>query len=295
MRAVVTYENELRLEEVPDPEPGEGEVLVHLEAAGVNHVDLARRVQGAPAGTILGVDGCGWVGAQERETRSQRVLVTDAPGTYAELVAVPEESVFSLPESVTDAVAAALGVPYRTAWWSLVDMGGLEQGARVLVQAGSSATGQAAIDVARAHECTIYATASRGKLDRVRALGAEALAYDDPRLEELEVDVAFDPVGRETFDRSLAALAHDGRLVTPGALGDRHATFDVWTLVRKRARLIGTGPAPLVRETMTRVIGLASHGRLTPAIDRELPLEQAAEAHRAIAARETFGKVILRP
>jgi NADPH2:quinone reductase len=284
----------LRLEEVPDPEPGEGEVLVHLEAIGVNHYDLAQRARGATPPVILGVDGAGWVGEHERETRSQRLLVTNARGTYAELTVAAEENCFSLPDTLTGSVAAALGVPYRTAWHAL-ELAELEEGQRVLVQAGSSSTGQAAIGLARARDCTVYATASTGKLERLRATGAEPLAYDDPRLAELEVDVVFDPVGRETFDRSLAALARDGRIVTPGAVGDPHVTFDVWQLVGKRARIIGIGSAPVVRDVLTKLIELAAHGQLQPVIDRELPLEQAAEAHRAIEARETFGKVVLRP
>lgn len=283
----------LRLEEVPDPEPGDGEVLVRLEAAGVNHYDLNQRAGGATPPAILGVDGVGFA-AEEQEDRSpQRVLVTNARGTYAELTLVRQENVFALPDSVTAATGAALGVPYRTAWWSL-GLAELAEGQRVLVQAGSSATGQAAIDIARARGCTVFATASRGKLDRLAALGVEALAYDDPRLAELGVDVVFDPVGRETFDRSLAALARDGRLVTPGAVGDPHVTFDVWQLVAKRARLIGVGSAPVDPDAMATLIDLAAHGKLAPVIDRELPLAEAAEAHRAIEARETFGKVILR-
>lgn len=284
----------LRVEEVPDPEPGPGELLVHLEAIGVNHYDLDQRAGGAKPPAILGVDGVGWVGRPEHETRSQRVLVTNANGAYAELTTASEENVFSLPDTVTGPVGAALGVPYRTAWWAF-ELAELEEGGRVLVQAGSSATGQAAIDLARARDCTVYATASAGKLERLRALGAEALAYDDPRLEGLEVDVAFDPVGRETFDRSLAALGRGGRLVTPGAVGDPHVTFDVWRLVGKQARVIGIGSAPVRRDALTKLIELAAHGELRPVIDRELPLEQAADAHRAIEARETFGKVVLIP
>jgi NADPH:quinone reductase-like Zn-dependent oxidoreductase len=165
----------------------------------------------------------------------------------------------------------------------------------VLVQAGSSATGQACVDVARARGARVYATASARKLGRVAALGAEALAYDDPRLAQLGADVVFDPVGAATFDCSVAALARGGRVVTPGAVGDSHVSFDVWALVGKAGKILGTGSAPIVGDTIRRLIDLAAEGRIDPVIDRELPLEQAADAHRAIEARETFGKVILRP
>jgi NADPH:quinone reductase-like Zn-dependent oxidoreductase len=294
MRAIVLHEtggpDVLRLSEVPDPEPGEGELLVRVEAAGVNHYDLNQRA-GAATGLprILGSDAGGTT------LDGTRVLVTGARGTYAELTVARADRVFPIPESVSAAAAAAIGVPYRTAWWALVDVGGLVAGSTLLVQAGSSATGQACVDIGRALGATVYATASRAKLDRVAALGASALAYDDPRIEELAADVVFDPVGADTFERSVAALGDGGRVVTPGAVGDPRVSFDVRTLMAKRGEVRGTGSAPIVPETIRRLIELAASGEIRPVIDRELPLAEAAEAHRAIEARETFGKVVLRP
>jgi NADPH:quinone reductase-like Zn-dependent oxidoreductase len=171
----------------------------------------------------------------------------------------------------------------------------VQAGETVLVQAGSSATGQACVDVGRALGARVFATSSAGKLDRVAALGAEALAYDDPRVAALAADVVYDPVGAATFERSVEALADGGRLVTPGAVGDPRVSFDVRTLMDKRGRILGIGSAPIVPETLRRLVELAAEGRIRPVIDRELPLERAAEAHRAIEARETFGKVVLRP
>ncbi|MFN2629789.1 MAG: hypothetical protein ABR569_14335 [Gaiellaceae bacterium] len=110
----------------------------------------------------------------------------------------------------------ALGVPYRTAWWSIVDLGGLGEGDTLLVQAGSSATGQARVDIGRALGATVFATASETKPERLRELRAEPLAYDDPHLDELQADVVFDPVGADTFARSVAAVGKGGRVVTPG-------------------------------------------------------------------------------
>ncbi len=295
MRAVVIHETGgpevLRYEEVPDPEPGEGEVLVRLEAVGVNHFDVNQRAGMAQSfPLILGFDGAG-----RREDTGERVLVTGAPGTYAELVAVSEENVCPIPDEVDAATAAALGVPYRTAWWSIVELGGLKQGDTLLVQAGSSATGQASVDIGRALGATVYATASERKLDKLREIGAEALPYGDPKLRELGANVAFDPVGADTFADSVDALGREGTLVTPGALGNPQVSFNLWSLIGKKARIQGVGSAPAPRETIDRLIALAAEGKLKPVIDRELPLEQAAEAHRAIEARETFGKVILRP
>lgn len=295
MRAVVLHQTGgpevLELEQVADPESGGGEVVVRIEAAGVNHYDLNQRAGAASSlPLILGVDAAG-----QRTDTGARVLVTGAPGCYAELVAAAEESVWPIPDSLDAAPAAAIGVPYRTAWWAIVDIARLERGDTLLVQAGSSATGQACIDIGRSLGARVYATASGPKLDRLRDLGAEALAYDDHRLSEVAADVVFDPVGADTFSRSVEALAPDGRLVTPGAVGNPQVSFNLWTLLGKRGRIIGIGSAPAQRETIERLIELAGRGELRPVIDRELPLEQAAEAHRAIEARETFGKVILRP
>jgi NADPH:quinone reductase-like Zn-dependent oxidoreductase len=295
MRAAVAHEaggpEVLRLEEVADPQPGEGEVLVRVEAVGINHADLSRRAGGAETfPTILGYDAAG-----RREDTGERVLVTSARGTYAELVAAKAERVFAIPDSVDVTTAAALGVPYGTAWWSLVNMGGLKKGDTLLVQGASSATGQASVDIGRALGATVYATSSPEKLGKVRALGVDAFAYGDPKVREVEANVVFDPIGAETFADSVEALAWEGTLVTPGAVGNPMVSFNLWTLMGKRARIQGIGSHPANREEMERLITLAAEGKLKPVIDRELPLEQAADAHRAIEARETFGKVILRP
>jgi NADPH:quinone reductase-like Zn-dependent oxidoreductase len=297
MRAVVIHETGgpevLRLEEAPDPEPDEGEVLVRITAAGVNRFDVNQRAGGASSfPLILGSDGAG-----VREDTGESVLIAGGADnqTYAELAAVKAERVWPRPEEVGDAAGAALGTPYRTAWHALVEVAGLKEGQTLLVQAGSSATGQASVDIGRALGATVYATASAGKLDRVRALGAEPLAYDDEKLAELEADVVFDPVGGDTFAASVGALARHGIVVTPGAVGNPELTVSVWALVGKAARVEGIVGQEAGRETIERIIELAADGKLAPAIDRELPLQQAAEAHRAIEARETFGKVILRP
>jgi NADPH2:quinone reductase len=294
VRAVVLREaggpEVLRIEEVPDPQPGVGEVLVRVEAAGINHADLTRRAGEDTFPTILGFDGAG-----RREDTGERVLVTATQGTHAELVAATEENVYAIPDSLGTAAAAAIGTPYTVAWWSLVDLCGLKEGDTLLVQGASTGTGQASVDIGRSLGAKVYATARREKLDRVRALGAEPLGYGDPKLRELEADVVFDPIGADTFADSVEALAREGTLVTPGAVGNPMVSFDLWTLQGKRGRIQGTGDSQTSRETMERLITLAGEGKLKPVIDRELPLERAADAHRAIEARETFGKVVLRP
>jgi len=97
------------------------------------------------------------------------------------------------------------------------------------------------------------------------------------------------------FERSLVALAPGGRLVTPGAIESPIVSLNLWLLIGKRAGIIGTGAASVTSEQLDRLIELAGKGELNPVIDRELPLAEAAEAHRLIEARETFGKIVLRP
>jgi NADPH2:quinone reductase len=300
VRAVVLHEpggpEVLRLEQVPDPQPQAGQVLVRVEAVGINHVDLTRRAaRGQARGEnmfpmILGYDAAG-----RREDTGERVLVTSTPGTYAELVAAKEENTFPIPDSLDTAAAAALGVPYKTAWWALVELGGLKEGDTLLVQGAATGTGQASVDIGLSLGAKVYATSRADKLDKVRALGAEALEYGDPKVRELEANVVFDPIGADTFADSVEALAREGVVVTPGAVGNPIVSFNLWTLMGKRARIQGIGSAKASRETMERLIVLAREGKLEPVIDRELPLERASDAHRAIEARETFGKVILRP
>jgi NADPH2:quinone reductase len=297
MRAIVVHEgggpDVLKLEEVPDPAPN-GKVLVRVEAAAVNHFDINQRMApqmgGATPPYTPGVDAAG-----TRVDTGERVLVTGAPGAYAELLAAPAENIRPIPDSLDSARAAGFGVAYKTAWTALTD-GELKEGETLLVQAGSSGTGQAAIDIGRYLGAKVYATAGASKHDRLRELGAEPLAYDDERIAELGAAVVFDPVAGEAFERSLDALGRGGRLVTCGALEDPMVTVNLWTLIGKRARIIGISGAAVTPEQVDQLIQLVAEGKLQgPVIDRELPLEQAAEAHRLIENRETFGKVVLRP
>jgi len=188
-----------------------------------------------------------------------------------------------------------LNVAYKTAWASLADAG-LQKGERLLVQAGSSGTGQAAIDIGRYLGAEIYATASRAKHDHLRELGAEPLAYDDAKIGELGAAVVFDPVLGDRFELSLSALAPTGRLVTCGALDSPMVSVNMWAIVGKRLRIIGSGGGAVSPSELDRIIGLVADGSLEgPVVDRELPLDQAAEAHRLIEERQTFGKVVLKP
>jgi NADPH:quinone reductase-like Zn-dependent oxidoreductase len=296
VRAVVIHETGgpevLRVEEVPEPEPGEGEVLVRVEAAGVNRFDVNQRAGGASKLPLV-VSSLGDAAGTRADT-GERVAVTAAKGSYAELTTARAENVFPLAESVGAARAAAFPVPYKTAWWAIVGRAELTSGETLLVQ-GASSTGQAAIDIGRSLGATVYATASERKHGRLKELGAEPLGYDDPRVVELEADVVFDPLGARTFGRSVEALARDGRLVTPGAVGDPNVSFNVWALVGKRARIQGIAGQDAPRDVLSSLLEMLARGELHPWVERELPLDQAAEAHRLIERGEVVGRVVLIP
>jgi NADPH:quinone reductase-like Zn-dependent oxidoreductase len=297
VRAVVIHETGgpevLRIEEVPEPAPGEGEVLVRVQAAAVNRFDLNQRAGGATRLPLV-MSSTG-IAAGERVDTGERVVAAAVKGNYAEFVVAPEENVFRLPDDVDAAVAAAFATPYRAAWWGLVERAGLDKGETLLVQGGASSTGQAAIDIGRWLGARVYATAGAGKHDRLRELGAEALEYDDARIGELEADVVFEPLGARTFARSVEALGQHGRIVTPGAVGDADVTLDIWALVGKRARVEGIASQEAPPEAVGRLLELLVSGELHPWVEEELPLDQAAEAHRLIESGEVVGRVVLRP
>jgi NADPH:quinone reductase-like Zn-dependent oxidoreductase len=282
----------MRFEDVPDPQAGEDEVLVRVEAAGVNRFDINQRKGGASSfPLVLGNPGDA---AGTRADTGERVVVAGAKGSYAELTVAEESNVYPLPDGIDASVAASVPTPYRTAWWGVVGRGELAQGQTLLVQGGASSTGQAAIDIGRSLGATVYATASEAKHDRMRELGAEPLAYDDPRVAELGADVVWEPLGARTFERSVAALGRDGRLITPGAVGDPEVSFSVWGIVGKRARIEGIAGQLTPRDVFARLLEQVARGELHPWVEREFPLAEAAQAHRLIEAGEVTGRVVLR-
>ena len=296
MRAAVIRETGppevIRIEDASDPQPGEGEVLIRVEASGVNRFDLNQRKGGASSfPLVLGNPGDA---AGTRADTGERVVATGAKGSYAELTIASDTNVYPLPDAVDAAVAASLPTPYKTAWWGVVGRGELAEGRTLLVQGGASSTGQAAIDIGRSLGATVYATASPAKHDRVRELGAEPLDYDDPRVEGLEADVVWEPLGARTFARSVAALGRDGRVITPGAVGDPTVSFGVWALVGKRGRIEGIAGQAAPREVLANLLESVARGDLHPWVERELPLDEAAEAHRLLEAGEVTGRVVLR-
>jgi len=227
----------------------------------------------------------------------------DLPGGYAEYVKVPIASLNPLPAHVGFEDAAASQVAFGTAWHMLVNRGALQAGQSVLIQAAGSGIGSAAVQVAKLAGATIFATAgSDRKLERARALGAHhVINYGRENFAErvLEltggegVDVVMEHIGGEVFTRSLQCLKRNGVLVTVGAHAGEVVPFDIIPFFRGELRIAGSKNAPVTE--LRTVMGLVAEGKVKPVIHRTFPLAAAAEAHRVVASREIFGKVVLLP
>jgi putative PIG3 family NAD(P)H quinone oxidoreductase len=325
MHAVVVTEpggpEVLRWLEVPDPVPGPGEVVIDIAAAGVNRADLLQRQglydppPGAPpypglecSGRIsaLGAGVTGWRPGDE-------VCALLAGGGYAEKVAVPEGQVLPLPENVDVVTAAAFPEATCTVYLNLVQVAGLTKGQTVLIHGGASGIGTTAIQLAKTLGARVACTAgSAGKLARCRELGADiTINYREQdfvaALSEATggecAHVILDIMGASYLQRNLAALATYGHLVIIGFLGGVRTEINLPALHAKQGSIHGTtlrarpprDKAAVVAAVRDNVWPLIGAGQITAIIDRKLPMSQAAEAHRAMAASAHVGKILLLP
>ena len=309
----------LVLADVPDPEPGPGEVLVEVAAAGVNRADLQQRIgvypppPGAPeypglevSGTVaaVGSEVTGWsVGDQ--------VCALLAGGGYAEKVAVPAGQLLPVPSGVSLVEAAALPEVVCTVWSNVFMTANLLPGQTLLVHGGSSGIGTMAIQLAREVGAHVAVTAgSADKLKACQALGAEILVNykEQDFVAELDrataghgADVILDNMGAKYLARNIQALATNGRLVIIGFQGGVKAELDLSALMRKRAAVISTGlrarpleeKAAIVAAVREHVWPLVEAGRVKPVVHRTFPLAQAPDAHRELDAGTHIGKVLL--
>ena len=325
MRAVViTRPGEpevLRWLEVPDPVPGPGEVVIDVAASGVNRADLMQRQgfypppPGAPP--YPGLECSGRVRAVGDQVAGWRpgdqVCALLSGGGYAEQVAVPEGQLLPVPASVPVATAAAFPETACTVYANVFQLAGLTEGELLLVHGGSSGIGTMAIQLAKAFGARVACTAgSAEKLARCRALGADvAVNYRTEDFVEVVrdatsgagADVILDIMGASYLARNLAALATGGRLVVIGRQGGSRAELDLGVLQAKRASLHATTlrarpvheKAAVVAAVREHVWPLIDAGRVAAVVDRELPMSQAAQAHRVMAASEHVGKILLLP
>ncbi len=307
--------------DVPDPVPGPGEVVIDVVAAGVNRADLMQRQglypppPGAPP--YPGLECAGRVRAVGEQVTSwqpgDEVCALLAGGGYAEQVVVPAGQLLPVPRNTGTATAAAFPEAVCTVYANVFQVAGLTAGETLLVHGGSSGIGTMAIQLGKAFGARVACTAGTPeKLARCRALGADvAINY---RTEDFVAviqeatggagaDVILDIMGAAYLARNLAALATNGRLAIIGRQGGSRAEIDLGVLQGKRASLYATTlrarPTPekaaVVSAVREHVWPLIDAGKVEPVVDRELPMSQAAQAHRAMAASQHVGKILLLP
>jgi NADPH:quinone reductase-like Zn-dependent oxidoreductase len=223
-------------------------------------------------------------------------------GAQAEYVALPATQVMPLPDTVSFDEGAAFPLVFLTAWHMLVDRARVRPGEDVLVHAGGSGVGTAAIQIARLHGARVITTVgSDEKAAKAKTLGADEVinhgttdVLDAVRkaTRKRGVDIVVESTGQETWGGSIQALAKGGRLVTCGATTGFEAMTDLRFVFFKGLSILGSTMGS--RSELARLARLVGEGRLRPVIDRVLPLEQVGDAHRAIADRKVFGKIVLR-
>jgi NADPH2:quinone reductase len=303
----------LRLEEGwPEPKAGPGQVVVRLEAVGVNPVDAyIRSGQYASVPTlpyVPGSDAAGVVTAVgEGVTRlgvGERVYVHASEGTYAEFAAVPEARVWPLPPNVSAPQGAALGVPYLTAHRALFVVGGLRAGAWCLVRGASGGVGVAAVQMASAFGARVVATAStEAGRTRARLDGAETVTGHDD-LDAIRAatgghgaDLILEMAAHLNLGTDLALLAPGGAVVVIGARGpvEIQPRLLMQTEASIRAVLLHRAPPDEYEAAHRAIVAGLRLGTLHPAVDRTFPLAEAARAHQALFTGGKAGKIVLLP
>ena len=304
--------------ERPDPRPRAGEVLVRVEAAGVNRPDLMQRLGKYPpppgASDIPGLEIAGTIVDANGDTRwreGNRICALVAGGGYAELCAVPALQCLPMPINMDATRAAAIPETYFTVWTNLFQRARLRAGERVLIHGGTSGIGSTAIQLARAFGAIAYATAGSG--DKCRAcvdMGAvEAINYRTEdfvaaiaRLTKDEgVDIVLDIIGGDYLPRNIECLRIDGRLVQVGLIGGSRSDINLRLVLQNRLTVTGSTLRPrsieekgaIARELEARVWPLLTRGEIGPIVHATLPLRAAAAAHRLLESGEVIGKVVL--
>jgi len=309
----------LTWEDVPDPQPGEGQALVRVEAAGVNFIDVYFRTglyKGPALPFIPGQEAAGTVAALgpgvTEVAVGDRVAYTGVHGTYAELAAVPAARLVKLPAGVSSRQGAAAMLQGMTAHYLTCSTYPLKEGDTCLVHAAAGGAGQLICQIAKLRGARVLGTTSSEEKARIaREAGADEVilyteqdfAAEAKRLTGGRgVQVVYDGVGQSTFEKSLDSLVPRGTMVSYGQASGKVPPVDV-TILNTKGSLFLTRPSlthyiASREELMQRagdVLGWTAEGKLRLSIGLELPLAEAAEAHRALEGRRTTGKVLLVP
>lgn len=308
-------------EDVPDPVPGQGELLLRVEAAGVNYVDIMRRRgdplhEETPLPFCIGYEMAGIVEAHGPGVTSppigSRIFALASKGGYAQYATVPAESVRALPDGLDSVAMVALWLQGLTAGLALRHAGQVAEGETVLVEAAGGGVGTLAVQLARIYGAkkVIAAASSDAKLKTARSLGADiCVNYSDPSWvrqcwEETGgrgVDVVLESVGGVIFEQALETLRPFGRLVVIGSASNENSSIASGSLFNHNRAIVGFGihqyyPKPgLIDGMIDELIGHVRDGRLKLQLDHVLPLSEAHEAHRLVEQRLSTGKVVLKP
>ena len=324
MRAMVVEQwcepRDMKLRELPDPQPGAHQVTIDVAAIGCNFFDILMaqgKYQARPpfpvspggevAGTVRAV-GSGVTNVAPGD----RVFAILSWGGYATIALAPAATVVKMPESMSFEHGAAFGIVYQTSYFGLVHRAGLQPSETLLVHAAAGGVGLAAVQIGRAIGARVLATASsKAKLDVAREHGAEAcFDYSDPSWVEgvkqatggKGADVIYDPVGGEIFDLSMKAIAFSGRLLVIGFASGTIPTVQVNRVLLKNISIVGlhwgayrTNDPGKIAPAMAELFALYEKGLVTPVVSSVRPLAEAALALDEIASRKSVGKVLLTP
>jgi NADPH2:quinone reductase len=308
-------------EDVPDPVPGPGQILLKVEAAGVNYVDIMRRRgdplhEPTPLPFILGYEMAGTVvklgAGVTSPAPGSRVFVNARSGAYAQYAIAPAESALEIPAGLDAIKIVALWLQGLTAALSLKYAGRLEKGETVLIEAAGGGVGTLAVQLAKLYGAgkVIAAASADEKLEVARRLGADVgINYRDSGWVRKTweatggkgVDVVLESVGGTIFEQALETLAPFGRQVVIGSASNRPSTIASGSLFNHNRAIVGFGihqyyPKPgLIQSTLEELVGHVVAGRLVLQLDHVLPLSEAAAAHRLVEERKSTGKVVLTP
>ena len=309
----------LSVGDLPDPEPGPGEVVLEVAAAGLNRADLLQRAGFYPpppgASGVIGMECSGTVAAVGPEVTGwsvgDRACALLAGGGYASLVAVPAGQLMPIPDGVDLVTAAALPEVACTVWSNVFMVAGLQPGENLLVHGGAGGIGTMAIQLAARLGSRVLTTGGTPeKLAACAELGADVtINYRDEDFVEVVrqatdghgADVILDNMGAKYLGRNLDVLATEGRLVIIGMQGGTKAELDISTLLRKRGAVIATSlrgrPVPekaaICAAVVEHVWPLVADGRVRPVVNGTMPLEEVRAAHELMESGDHTGKILL--
>lgn len=273
--------------------------VIAAVGAGVSHLQVGQEVVLAPGVSCGYCEPC--LSGADNNCRAYGVLGEHVHGGYAQFIAVPAQNIVSKPPNLNFFEAASFPLTFLTSWHMLVANCQIRPGDWVLILAAGSGVGVAAIQIAKLHSATVIAAASsEAKLEKARNLGADFLInYEKQNFREVVrqltdkrgVDIVFEHVGEKTWDDSIKSLANGGKIVTCGATTGYRAVTDLRYVYYKNLKIFGNLMGS--KSEMLRIAEFFKMGKFRPVVDRVLPLAAAPEAHRILANREQFGKVVL--